>query len=209
MLSRTSFIINCCKFPRLCSSRLTIYQQQSNVLALSNQRDFSSISKGQDLLADSLSFGAKPKIILDSFYPNTGIDVHGMLDFMRSPSDASSEGQQQQQQKYDEERDKNVNNTLLMNGSIIAFPHICYLWKPSSAKEVTLESLSIVSLCKPSVEFLFIGCDTPLPPRELNRIKTEMRKKQIVVEQMNVMNAMGTFNVLNGEDRRIAAAIVV
>ena len=36
-----------------------------------------------------------------------------------------------------------------------------------------------------------------------------MKKKHIVVEQMNVMNAMGTFNVLNGEDRRIAVAIVV
>lgn len=100
-------------------------------------------------------------------------------------------------------------NTLLMNGSVIVFPHSCYLWKPSSAKEVTLESLSMIVLCKPSVEFLFIGCDSPLPPRELNRIKKEMKKKHIVVEQMDVMNAMGTFNVLNGEDRRIAVAIVV
>lgn len=152
----------------------------------------SSISKGQDLLADSLSFGSKPKIILDSFYPDTGIDVHGMLRFLGPTLDTTEQV-----------------NTLLMNGSVIVFPHSCYLWKPSSAKEVTLESLSMIVLCKPSVEFLFIGCDSPLPPRELNRIKKEMKKKHIVVEQMDVMNAMGTFNVLNGEDRRIAVAIVV
>jgi uncharacterized protein len=127
-----------------------------------------------------------------------------MLRFNKSsPVDAMSNN------KNEEEEEKEKVNTLLMNSSILAFPHVCYLWKPSSAKEVTLESLSMVSLCKPLVEFLFIGCDSPLPPRELNRIKTEMRKKQIVVEQMNVMNAMGTFNVLNGEDRRIAVAIVV
>jgi uncharacterized protein len=160
---------------------------------LTNTCRLSTLSKGQDLLADSLSFGTKRKIILDSFYPGIGIDVHGMLRFHESNLNNSED----------------PINTLLMNGSIIAFPHLCYLWKVSSAKEVTLESLSIVILSKPSVEFLFIGCDSPLPPRELNRIKKEMKKKHIIVEQMDVMNAMGTFNVLNGEDRRIAVAIVV
>lgn len=196
----------------LCNSRLLTINQRNNVFALAqshHQQQYSKlfssvISKGQDLLADSLSFGLKRKIVLDSYYPNTGIDVHGMLRFNKSsPVDAMSNN------KNEEEEEKEKVNTLLMNSSILAFPHVCYLWKPSSAKEVTLESLSMVSLCKPLVEFLFIGCDSPLPPRELNRIKTEMRKKQIVVEQMNVMNAMGTFNVLNGEDRRIAVAIVV
>jgi uncharacterized protein len=36
-----------------------------------------------------------------------------------------------------------------------------------------------------------------------------MSKRHIVVEQMDIMNAMGTFNVLNGEDRRIAVALLV
>lgn len=67
----------------------------------------------------------------------------------------------------------------------------------------------MVMLSKPSVEFLFIGSDTPIPPREINRIKKDMKKRHIVVEQMDVMNAMGTFNVLNGEDRRIAVALLV
>jgi len=158
------------------------------------KHNFSSLVRGQDLLAESLAFGPKQKIILDSYYPQTGIDVHGMLEYV----DAAPPS--------DEETQKNI---LLMNGSIIAFPHACYLWKPRRAKDVTLESLAVVVLSKPSVEFLFIGCDTPLPPRELNRIKKDMQKRHIVVEQMDIMNAMGTFNVLNGEDRRIAVALLV
>ena len=61
--------------------------------------------------------------------------------------------------------------------------------------------------CTFTLFVLYIGeC---LPPRELNRIKKDMSKRHIVVEQMDIMNAMGTFNVLNGEDRRIAVALLV
>eukprot|EP00979_Chaetoceros_neogracilis_P002741 scaffold448_cov239-Chaetoceros_neogracile.AAC.4 len=156
------------------------------------KHNFSSISRGQDLLAEALAFGSKRKIILDSYYPQTGIDVHGMLEFHEPPTE-----------------DEGQTDTLLMHGSIIAFPHACYLWKPKADIEVTLESLAMVILSKPSVEFLFIGCDTPLPQKELSRIKKHMQEKHIVVEQMDIMHAMGTFNVLNGEDRRIAVALLV
>jgi uncharacterized protein len=86
---------------------------------------------------------------------------------------------------------------------------MCFLWNVSTPEEVTLESLSVVKLYRPLVEYLFIGCDQPLPPRELNRIKKEFRMKDVVVEQMDIMNAMGTFNILNGEDRRVACVLVM
>ncbi len=177
------------------SSRILAWRAKTNKSnrfsnTIKGTKRLSSSIRGQDLLADSLAFGQKRKIVLDSYYPSTGIDVHGMLELPSSDED-------------------DMKNTLLMNGSIIAFPYGCYLWKPKTVKEVTLESLSMVLMSKPSVEFLFIGCDEMLPPREMNRIKKAMQKKHIVVEQMNIMNAMGTFNVLNGEDRRIAVAIVV
>lgn len=179
---------------RLCSkeaAKRTCFGHVVKTTQVSTPRLFSSI-RGQDLLADSLAFGKKRKIILDSYYPSIGIDVLGMLKLV--PSEIEEES---------------TSDSLLMNGSVIAFPFACYLWKPRSVKDVTLESLSMVLMSKPSVEFLFIGCDQPLPPREMNRIKKEMRKRHIVVEQMDVMNAMGTFNVLNGEDRSIAVALVV
>ena len=158
--------------------------------------------KGQDLLEHSISASENmhhPKIILDSYYPNTGIDVIGLLDYNHHDNTTS-------------ENDRNESDTpksIFMNSSIIAFPHACFLWKPTNIKEITLESLSMVPLCKPSIEYLFIGTDTPMPPRELNRIKKGMSKHHIVVDQLDVMNAMGTFNILNGEDRRVAVAILI
>ena len=98
-----------------------------------------------------------------------------------------------------------------MNGSIVVFPHACFLWDVKSPKDITLESLSVIRLYKPTVEYLFIGCDSPMPPRELNRIKNEFGRGEnhVIVEQMDVMNAMGTFNILNGEDRMVACVLVL
>jgi len=133
-------------------------------------RPFSSEFKGgQDLLADSLAFGERRKTILDAYFPS-GIDVVGSIEYP-----VASEG---------EETEDERPQALHMNGSIIAFPHACFLWNVSEPKDITLESLTIVQLFKPSFEVLFIGCDKPLPPRELNRIQKEFKKKSIVVEQM-------------------------
>lgn len=193
---------------------------------VSSLRSFSTITKGQDLLADSLAHGGARKIILDSYYPKAGIEVLGMIEHkdddeltMHSDHDGDRSARgadvavaslmRNNNTAADGEDDKPQN--LLMNSSVIAFPNSCFLWKNvSKPKDVTLESLSIVQLLKPPIENLFIGSDEALPPRELNRIKKEMKKRSgIVVEQMDVMNAMGTFNILNGEDRRIAVALVV
>lgn len=50
-----------------------------------------------------------------------------------------------------------------------------------------------------------------MPPRELNRIKKDFASgtNHVIVEQMDVMNAMGTFNILNGEDRMVACVLVL
>jgi uncharacterized protein len=43
----------------------------------------------------------------------------------------------------------------------------------------------------------------------MDKIKSEFRKKDVVVEQMDIMNCIGTFNILNGEDRRVACVLVI
>uniref|UniRef100_A0A7R9WDE9 NADH dehydrogenase [ubiquinone] 1 alpha subcomplex assembly factor 3 n=1 Tax=Pseudictyota dubia TaxID=2749911 RepID=A0A7R9WDE9_9STRA len=161
-------------------------------------RCFSGIRGGTDLLEDSLAFGDRRKIILDSYYP-TGFDVIGMLE--KPTAGASLAGE--------DEEDRVKSDTLHMNGSIIAFPHSCFLWKVSEPKDVTVDTLSLVVLHKPAVEFLFIGSNKPLPPRELNKIKKDFKPRGIIVEQLDLTNAMGTFNILNGEDRRVAVALII
>lgn len=166
----------------------------TNTLAtITNNSMSDGISRGTDLLADSLAHGSRRKIVLESYGPS-GVDVKGFVQVGDAPEEEDLTGQ-----------DKIIH----MNGSIVAFSDSCFLWNVTAPEKVTLESLSVIHLYHPVVEYLFIGCDKPLPPRELNKIKKEFRKKDIVVEQMDVMNTMGTFNILNGEDRRVACVLVI
>mmetsp|Transcript_5675 Transcript_5675/g.12372 ORF Transcript_5675/g.12372 Transcript_5675/m.12372 type:complete len:254 (-) Transcript_5675:94-855(-) len=151
------------------------------------------LTRGTDLLADSLAHGPRRKIVLESYAPS-GVDVKGLIEVGDVPEEEDLTGE-----------DKIVH----MNGSIAAFPDACFLWNVETPQDVTLASLSVVKLYRPTVEYLFIGCDKPLIPSELDKIRKDFRKKDIVVEQMDIMNAMGTFNILNGEDRRVACVLVI
>jgi len=61
---------------------------------------------------------------------------------------------------------------------------------------VTFESLAVVLLLEPAVEYLFIGCNATLPTRELNRIKTEFKKRNIVVEHLDIVSIFFPSNPL-------------
>lgn len=176
------------------------HRNQTEICKLSQSltcrtRSLSSITKGQDLLEDSLEHGSQRKIILDSYGPS-GFDVKGMIRIGDEPTNDEQPGD---------------DAIIHMNGSIVAFPQACFLWNITRPGDITLESLSVVKLYKPTVEYLFIGCDSPMPKMELDRIKKEFGsgENHVIVEQMDVMNAMGTFNILNGEDRRVACVLVL
>ena len=151
------------------------------------------IVRGTDLLEESLAHGPRRKIILESYAPS-GVDVKGLIQVGDSPEDGDIVGE-----------DKIIH----MNGSIVAFPDACYLFNVTEPTEVTLETLSVVKLYQPTVEYLFIGSDRPIHPRELERINKDFRKRDIVVQHFDIMNAMGTFNILNGEDRRVACVLII
>lgn len=171
----------------------TLHTTTNTLATITNNSMSDGISRGTDLLADSLAHGSRRKIILESYGPS-GVDLKGLVQVGDVPEEEDVAGD---------------DRVIHMNGSIVAFSDASFLWTPTTPEEVTLESLSVVRLYRPTVEYLFIGCDKPLPPRELNKIKKEFRKKDIVVEQMDIMNVMGTFNILNGEDRRVACVLVI
>ena len=185
---------------RLQHQQSSCINQQNNVPTLrsSIKRHMSSeITRGTDLLADSLAHGPRRKIILESYAPS-GVDVKGFVQVGDQPDNVD-----------DDDGAPGEDKVVHMNGSIVAFPDACFFMNIHTPEEVTLESLSVVKLYQPTVEYLFIGCETPVPPSELNKIKSEFRKKDVVVEQMDIMNCIGTFNILNGEDRRVACVLVV
>ena len=154
----------------------------------------SDIRRGTDLLADSLAHGPRRKIILESYAPS-GFDVKGCVQVGEHPDEGSDI--------------PGGDKIVHMNGSIIVFPDACFLLNIKTPEEVTLESLSVVKLYRPIVEYLFIGCERPVPLLEMGKIKQEFRKADVVVEQMDIMNCIGTFNILNGEDRRVACVLVI
>lgn len=159
-------------------------------LDLTTTRSLSEWTQGTDLLADSLAFGQRPKIVLEAVSP-TGFDVSGLIT------------------RVSEEEDKTNSGSVHMNGSILVTNHCCLLWKPTCIEEVTLDSLAPVLLMKPKLEYLFLGASDRMKPEKMRGLQQALRKHGIVVEQLSVANAMGTFNILNGEDRLVAAALLL
>lgn len=153
---------------------------------------------GTDLLGDSLqhsnTYGA-PKVILHG-HSSTGFDVNRILKKM-------------------DEGDKSLDKSagiVHLSGSILCFPTACYMWNVSSTQELTVESLlSPVVFYRPKLEYLFLGSNKTISPALIKDIRDQLavENNELVVEPMDLANAMGTFNILNGEDRMVCAALIL
>jgi hypothetical protein len=67
---------------------------------------------------------------------------------------------------------------------------------------------SLTKLHRPKLQYLFIGCDHNVPFYRLQDIQKYYYNHGIVVEKLDLADAMGTFNILNAEDRDVAVALV-
>jgi uncharacterized protein len=92
-------------------------------------------------------------------------------------------------------------------GSILVFPDRVVAWPVAGFDEVTPESLQAVVERARDVEVLLLGCGTrmQLVPQAL---RAPIREHGIVIEPMDTGAACRTYNVLLGEDRRVAAALI-
>mmetsp|Transcript_20078 Transcript_20078/g.33597 ORF Transcript_20078/g.33597 Transcript_20078/m.33597 type:complete len:218 (-) Transcript_20078:136-789(-) len=96
----------------------------------------------------------------------------------------------------------------LVRQSVILLPENFLLWNARTVEDITIESLKMLELVYPTLEVLFIGVGERLH-RPLDASVTEyFRTKGIVVEATSTMNAASTFNLLNGEGRNVAAALL-
>lgn len=175
---------------------------------------------GTDLLNDSLAHSTAtgtlrigiPKIILHAHGPS-GFDVGNAIknmDHARSTSRRSSSSSVNDDDNDDSIHDYSSSRGIVhFTGSILCFPTACFMWKNvSSPKDITVESLAPFALVEPSMEYLFLGSSVPIPPSLIQSLKQQMGK-DIVLEAMDLHTAMGTFNVLNGEDRLVGAALIL
>ena len=101
-----------------------------------------------------------------------------------------------------------IINQVEMRGSVIVFPKFSLLWNVTSMEEVTVESLALVPLMQPAVETLIIGCGKTLTHNLDKKVYDYFKEKGIVVEVMSSVNACATYNILNSEERDVAAALI-
>ena len=92
--------------------------------------------------------------------------------------------------------------------SVLVFPDQIIPWSPIDTNSLIVDDFKKVLTVGPIVELLLLGCGKttwflPLPLRD------ELKEMGLVLEPMDTGAACRTFNVLLGEDRRIAAALML
>ena len=92
--------------------------------------------------------------------------------------------------------------------SVLVFPDQIIPWSPIDTSNLIVDDFKKVLTVGPIVELLLLGCGKttwflPLPLRD------ELKEMGLVLEPMDTGAACRTFNVLLGENRRIAAALML
>ena len=88
------------------------------------------------------------------------------------------------------------------------FPDNIIPWSPNDTQNLNLEDFEEVVKCSPAIEILLLGSGTIagyLP----SKLREQLNERGIVLESMDTGAACRTFNVLLGEERRIAAALIL
>ncbi len=93
-------------------------------------------------------------------------------------------------------------------GSLLALPSGLYAWEPTNPSEIDEASLArLLAEAPGSVEHVLVGTGLDLAP--LNPALTQLlRARRIVAEPMATGAAARTYNILMGEGRRVAAALL-
>lgn len=91
--------------------------------------------------------------------------------------------------------------------AVLVFPGQTVRWGISSFGEMSFASLAPVFLVEPAVELLLIGCGPSIAfvPKAL---RAEVKAKGVVIEALDTGAACRTYNLLMGEGRRVAAALI-
>ncbi|GAQ78783.1 hypothetical protein KFL_000190020 [Klebsormidium nitens] len=94
-----------------------------------------------------------------------------------------------------------------IRGAIVCFGNSTFRWNVSSIADVTPDSLAIFEAIRPAPELLVLGCGSHMVPVS-KEVRSFLRKHGIGLEPESTANAAGTFNVLNEEGRKVAAALL-
>lgn len=90
---------------------------------------------------------------------------------------------------------------------VLVFPALTQPWAVTSFADLTIESLEPVFGAEPPVELLLIGCGPSIAfvPKDL---RAAVKGRGVVIEGLDTGAACRTYNLLMGEGRRVAAALI-
>ena len=92
-------------------------------------------------------------------------------------------------------------------GSLLLIPSGIHAWSVTAFENLTIESFNLVFAEAETIEILLLGCGYNLKlPRK--SIQQAFRTHHIGLEAMDTGQAARTYNVLLGEKRAVAAALI-
>jgi uncharacterized protein len=92
-------------------------------------------------------------------------------------------------------------------GSLLCLPDGIWAWPVTRPEEIDRASLQLVFEAAGTIDTLIVGTGTGvwLPPRAL---REALRAVKIVLDTMQTGPAIRTYNIMMGERRRVAAALI-
>ena len=92
-------------------------------------------------------------------------------------------------------------------GSLLCLPDAIWAWQVTKPAEIDEYSLARVFKAANSIDTLIVGSGTEvwLPPKAL---RDALRAVHVVLDAMQTGPAIRTYNIMMGERRRVAAALI-
>ena len=92
-------------------------------------------------------------------------------------------------------------------GSLLCLPDAIWAWPVTTATEIDEHTLSRVFAAAGSIDTLIVGTGTDVwvPP---HRLRDALRAVHIGLDAMQTGPAIRTYNIMIGERRRVAAALI-
>jgi uncharacterized protein len=92
-------------------------------------------------------------------------------------------------------------------GSLMCLPDAVWAWEVTTPEQIDRYSLERVFAAADSIDTLIVGSGTEVwvPPADL---REALRRVHVVLDAMQTGPAIRTYNVMIGERRRVAAALI-
>jgi uncharacterized protein len=92
-------------------------------------------------------------------------------------------------------------------GSLLCLPEAIWAWPVTTPEDIDKASLARVFAAANGIDTLIIGTGTGvwLPPSDL---RDALRRVSVVLDTMQTGPAIRTYNIMMGERRRVAAALI-